>query len=151
MKQITINTDHISGVGALGLFQQQGLQRGDRLRVVRRTAQAQEAWITCVMLVMLAANYFLRRKSTEATATEAEELMTQATKNRKGLVALQEELRSDFDVTVDVEPAVDEDREFWNLMGLHSFSRAYSEDEPDISKITLLEPNPDYVPWKPEP
>lgn len=26
---------------------------------------------------------------------------------------------------------------------------AYSEDEPDISGITLLEPNPEYKPWKP--
>ena len=29
-------------------------------------------------------------------------------------------------------------------------SVAYGEDEPDISGITLQEPNPDYKPWKPE-
>ena len=150
MKQITIDTGSTTGVAAISIFQKEGLQRGDTLRIVRRTAQAQDAWVTCVMLVMLAANYFLKKKPTGSQTQATDELMSEVAKNRKGLTDLREDLRSTFDVNVNVEPAVDEDREFWNLMGMHSLARAYSEDEPDISNMTLLEPNPDYVPWKPE-
>ena len=60
-------------------------------------------------------------------------------------------MKSEFNVSVQVEgDVVDEDREFWNQMGLRGLARAYGDDEPDISGMTLLEPNPDYIPWKPE-
>lgn len=38
------------------------------------------------------------------------------------------------------------DREFWTRLGATGLTRAYGEDEPDISGITLLEPNPEYKP-----
>ena len=44
------------------------------------------------------------------------------------------------------------DQEIADMMAVaNAFAvTAYSEDEPDISGITLLEPNPEYKPWKPE-
>ena len=38
------------------------------------------------------------------------------------------------------------EREEWAHFGLLNMSSAYSDDEPDISKLTLREPNPDYNP-----
>ncbi|MBK9148305.1 MAG: hypothetical protein IPM12_10895 [Flavobacteriales bacterium] len=42
------------------------------------------------------------------------------------------------------DEAHDADREFWQRIGAMGLSRAYSDSEPDISGITLLEPNPEY-------
>ena len=36
--------------------------------------------------------------------------------------------------------------EFWSQIAAAGIMRAYDEHEPDISGITLLEPNPDYKP-----
>lgn len=38
----------------------------------------------------------------------------------------------------------DEDREFWTKLSATGLVRAYGSNEPDISGITLLEPNPQY-------
>ena len=42
----------------------------------------------------------------------------------------------------------EEEREDWLKLGMRNFERIYAEDEPDISQITLKEPNPAYNPWK---
>ncbi len=39
-----------------------------------------------------------------------------------------------------------EERDFWKEVATHGLQRAYSAEEPDISGITLLEPNPTYKP-----
>jgi len=147
MKQIVIDTGSTTGVGAFGLFEKEGLQRGDTLRIVRRPSLSQEAWLAVVVLVITAANYFLKRKHAGTKTPAADELMREVAGNDKGVMDLQEDLKKEFDVTVQMEPA-DNDREFWREMGLHAMARGYSADEPDISHITLLEPNPDYRPWK---
>lgn len=38
------------------------------------------------------------------------------------------------------------DRAFWATLAAEGLTRAYGTDEPDISGITLLEPNPDHKP-----
>jgi len=38
----------------------------------------------------------------------------------------------------------DGDRAFWQQISAAGLERAYGTNEPDISGITLLEPNPDY-------
>ncbi|MEZ4759922.1 MAG: hypothetical protein R2810_09050 [Flavobacteriales bacterium] len=40
----------------------------------------------------------------------------------------------------------EEDRAFWQQLAGAGLSKAFGHDEPDISGITLLEPNPEYRP-----
>lgn len=150
MKQITIDTGSTSGIGAFGLFEKEGFAVGDTLRIVRRPAHSQDAWVAVMMVVLVAANYFLRKKPAGTATPAADVLVNEIARNVKNAATMRHELKSEFDVNVQVEGEVDEDREFWNRVGLWGLARAYGDDEPDISGITLLEPNPDYVPWKPE-
>lgn len=39
---------------------------------------------------------------------------------------------------------LESDRNFWQQIAETGLERSYAADEPDISGITLLEPNPDY-------
>lgn len=148
MKQIVIDTGSTSGLAAFGLFEREGLQRGDTLRIVRRPKLSQEAWVAVVLLVMIAANYFLKRKQGAGKVPAADDLMSEVAGTDKGVAALQEDLKNEFDVKVEMEPGPDGDREFWSQVGVMGMARGYAENEPDISQITLLEPNPHYKPWK---
>jgi hypothetical protein len=147
MKQIVINTGSQAGTAAYGLFRREGLAQGDSLMLMRMPGLPQETWLTMVMLVMLAARHFLKGKGD--AEPKADELLLDLRANH-GAYALKKELMEEFNVEVILDPEDDEEREFWGNVGLWSLDRAYAEDEPDISHITLLEPNPDYVPWKPE-
>jgi len=147
MKQVTIDTGSTSGLGAFGVFRREGLQPGDTLRIVKRPALSQEAWAMLLLLVMQAAAYFLRKKT--ATEPAADELMNEVARSGKGLADLQAELKAEHNVNVETEPALDDDHDAWREFGMAALNRAYAEDEPDISHITLLERNPDYRPWKP--
>ena len=149
MKQIVIDTGSTTGIGAFGLFEKEGLQRGDTLRIVRRPSLSQEAWLAAVMWIMTAANFFLKKKATAGQPPAADDLLNEVAKSGKGLADLQKELKAEHDVSVETDPPVDDDYTTWREFGLHALDRAYSDDEPDISHITLLEPNPDYKPWKP--
>ena len=40
----------------------------------------------------------------------------------------------------------EDERQFWAAISAAGLNRAYGDQEPDISGITLLEPNPDYGP-----
>lgn len=40
--------------------------------------------------------------------------------------------------------ASDDERRFWAELGAAGLNRGYTDQEPDISGITLLEPNPDF-------
>ena len=44
------------------------------------------------------------------------------------------------------EKTEDAELEDWMRIGVQQISDAYGDDEPDISQITLKEPNPDYNP-----
>ncbi len=147
MKQIVINTGSQAGTTAYGLFQREGLEPGDSLLLMRMPRLPQDTWLAMVMLVMLTARHFLKAK--DAGEPKADELLLDLRANH-GAQALKKELKEEFNVDVILDPEYDDEREFWANVGLWGLSRAYAEDEPDISHITLLEPNPDYVPWKPE-
>ncbi len=149
MKQIVIDTGNTSGIAAFGLFEREGLQPGDTLRIVRRPKLSQEAWVALVLLVMIAANYFLKKKQTVGKAPAADDLMTEVASTDKGMADLQQGLKDDFNVKVETDPPVDDDYDSWREFALYNMNLAYGPDEPDISHITLLEPNPDYKPWKP--
>ncbi|MCO6481370.1 MAG: hypothetical protein J5I62_01115 [Flavobacteriales bacterium] len=146
MKQIVINTESQAGTTAYGLFQREGLAPGDSLLLMRRPRLPQDTWLTMVMLVMLAARHFLKRKG--SGEPRADELLLELRSNN-GAQELRKELKEEFNVEVILDPEADDEREFWANVGLWGLSRAYAEDEPDISQIKLLEPNPDYIPWKP--
>ncbi len=62
----------------------------------------------------------------------------------KKLLELAKKLRLKTKV-VDVKKE-DQEREDWMRMGVQNISSAYSNDEPDISGLTLMEPNPKYKP-----
>lgn len=147
MKQIVINTESQAGTAAYGLFQREGLAPGDSLLLMRRPQLPQDTWLTMVMLVMLAARHFLKAKG--AAEPKADELLLDLRANQ-GAQALKKELKDAFNVDVILDPEADDERAFWTNVGLWGLSRAYAEDEPDISHIKLLEPNPEYIPWKPE-
>ena len=147
MKQITIDTGSTNGVGAFGMFQKEGLQPGDTLLVVRRPSLSQEAWAMMLLLVMQAATYFL--KKTTATQPAADDFMNEVARSGKGLADLRAELKAEHNVLVETDPPMDDDYDTWREFAVVALNRAYADDEPDISHITLLEPNPDYEPWKP--
>lgn len=148
MKQITIDTGNTSGLGAFGVFQKEGLQPGDTLRIVKRPSLSPETWAIMLLLVMQAANYFLRKKSNTGRP-DADDFMNDVAQNGKGLADMQAVLKMDHNVKVETDPPLDDDYEAWRQFGMAALNRAYSDDEPDISNITLLEPNPEYKPWKP--
>lgn len=58
--------------------------------------------------------------------------------------ALTEEERSAINAKLAARSGSDEDREFWTKLAATGLARAYGSSEPDISGITLLEPNPQY-------
>ena len=147
MKQIVIDTSSQAGTTAYGVFQREGFAPGDSLLLLRMPRLPQDTWLAMVMLVMLAARHFL--KVNGASEPKADELLLDLRANQ-GAQALKKELKEEFDVEVILDPEHDDEREFWANVGLMGLARAYADDEPDISAITLLEPNPDYVPWKPE-
>lgn len=147
MKQIVINTGSQAGTTAYGLFRREGLAPGDSLLLMRMPRLPQDTWLAMVMLVMLTARHFLKAK--DAGEPKADELLLDLRANH-GAQALKKELKEEFNVEVILDPEYDDEREFWANVGLWGLSRAYADDEPDISHITLREPNPDYVPWKPE-
>jgi len=149
MKQIVIDTETVAGTAAFGLFQREGLVPGDALRIMRRPRLQQDAWVAMVMLVMLAAKHFLRHRAQGGAEPKADELL-QDLRLVNGAEALRKELKDEFSVEVIIDAELDADREFWTNVGLWGLSRAYADDEPDISHIKVLEPNPDYIPWKPE-
>ena len=149
MKQITIDTGSTSGVAAFSIFQKEGLERGDTLRIVRRPSLSQEGWVMLVLLIMNAASYFLKKKSGGKQAPEVDDFMTELAQSSMGVADLRKELKQEHDLQVETDPPVDDEYDAWRQFAAYAMSRAYSEDEPDISHITLLEPNPDYKPWKP--
>lgn len=149
MKQIVIDTETVAGTAAFGLFRREGFGPGDALRIMRRPRLPQDAWVAMVMLVMLAARHFLKSKPESDDEPKADDLLKDLRLSH-GAEALKSELKKEFNVEVIIDPEMDDEREFWANVGLWGLSRAYADDEPDISHIKLLEPNPDYVPWKPE-
>lgn len=146
MKQIVIDTGNITGLTAYALFEKEGLQPGDTVRILKWPKLSQEAWVALVVMVMIAADYFLKKKVEKAPLAEA--LMNELSSTEQGVAELRSDLKKEFDVRVEMEPSIDADRDFWRELGLKAMARGYSVDEPDISHITLLEPNPDYKPWK---
>jgi hypothetical protein len=148
MKQMVIDTGNTSGLAAFGLFEREGFQPGDTLRIVRRPDLSQEARVALVLLVMIAANYFLRKKPTGGKPPAADDLMSAVAATDKGVADLQADLKNEFGVQVEMGPDRDGDRAFWSQVGALGMASGYAEDEPDISRITLLEPNPLYKPWK---
>jgi len=36
----------------------------------------------------------------------------------------------------------------WYSIAIQSMAKTYSDDEPDYSDVTLMEPNPEYKAWK---
>lgn len=149
MKHITIDTGSTDSLGAFTLFEREDLRPGDTLRIVRRPSLRQEAWLAMVLIVMTLANAFLKGRFARTRPPDPDDLLRALAEDPNGIVDLRQELRTKHGVDVQFEPALDEDREFWNRLGLLGLSRAYGPNEPDISHITLLEPNPDYRPWKP--
>ncbi|MGV9012960.1 MAG: hypothetical protein ACOH13_10245 [Flavobacteriales bacterium] len=149
MKQIVINTETLAGTAAFALFQREGLMPGDALRILRRPRLPQDSWVAMVMLVMLTAKYFLRQRSQGDGEPTADHLLKEL-RLTNGAEALKKELQDEFDVDVTLDPELDADREFWSNVGLWGMSAGYADDEPDISHIPILEPNPDYIPWKPK-
>ncbi len=150
MKQIVIDTGNTTGLAAFGLFAKEGLKAGDTVRILKRPKLSQEAWVALVLLVMVAANYFLKRKPANNVVLGADDLITELAKSDKGVAALQQELKADHDVNVETDPPVDPEYDSWREFALQTLNRGYADNEPDISHITLLEPNPDYRPWKPD-
>jgi hypothetical protein len=63
-----------------------------------------------------------------------------------GASQLSDEERSAIASRLAGTAASDEERRFWAQVAGAGLMRAYGEHEPDISGITLLEPNPDYEP-----
>ena len=97
MKQITIDTGSTTGLGAFGVFQKEGLQPGDTLRIVKRPSLSPDSWAVLLLLVMQAANYFLKRKNTTAPPA-ADDLMNEVARSGKGLADLQAELKAEHNV-----------------------------------------------------
>ena len=88
MKQITIDTGSTSGIGAFGLFEKEGFAVGDTLRIVRRPAHSQDAWVAVMMVVLVAANYFLHKKSASAAIPAADVLVDEIARNAKNVATM---------------------------------------------------------------
>lgn len=43
---------------------------------------------------------------------------------------------------------VTEERNKWVELAVQGLAKNYSDDEPDYSDVVLMEPNPEYKPWK---
>ena len=149
MKQVVINTETEAGTAAFALFRREELVPGDTLRIMRRPRLPQDSWVALVMLVMLTAKYFLRQRSQGDREPKADDLLKDL-RMTAGAEALKKELKEEFNVDVILDPEPDAEREFSSHVGLWAMAAGYADDEPDISHIPILEPNPDYIPWKRE-
>lgn len=53
------------------------------------------------------------------------------------------------DLEKDAPQPADKEHDQWADLAMQGLAKAYSDDEPDYSDLTLKEPNPEYKPWKP--
>lgn len=102
----------------------------------------QQLWLLALVY------WYMTGFTQEQNENAATKLLDDLFKKYESPEQLESELKKEFNVTVTKE-FVDPDRTFWGAAGMQGLAKAYASDEPDISGITLLEPNPDYKPWKP--
>jgi hypothetical protein len=126
------------------LLKKKNVKRGDKVKLV-----ADEAWTTVAMMgalmVVVLALYMLQDKRKKLDA--AQKLLDDLYKDYKSPEELEAQIKQEYDVTVEIEDG-DGEKKFWKETAARGMAKAYGNDEPDYSDVKLLEPNPQYKPWK---
>jgi hypothetical protein len=129
------------------LLKKKNVKRGDKVKLV-----ADEAWTTMAMMgalmVVVLALFMIQDKRKKSEA--AQKLLDDLYKDYQSPEELEAQIKKEYDVTVEIQDN-DDERKFWNETGARGMAKAYSKDEPDYSDVKLLEPNPQYKPWKKAP
>lgn len=132
----------------LAVLEQEGLQQGDDLKVVQKVTPGAENIMAVVIIVLMAALWYMSRKARQEKERIAAEILDDVFGKYNSAEELEKELKEEFNISVTTEtlPAAPSD---WSHMSMGTFERAaYGDDEPDISHIAVREPNPEYKPWK---
>lgn len=148
MKQIVIDTEETRlPKEVYDLLAESEFSPGDQVKIISELEKPDSVVMWVGLILLLA----MRSFKMPSGSGFGEQILTDLFAGYSGPEALERELKEVYDVTLTVEyrPAADPEVESWRQFGLQNLNRAYGPDEPDISHLKVLEPNPHYKPWKP--
>lgn len=123
-------------------FQQKDVKKGDTVKVLadRSTSLVRSVLITMVMMAVIF--HFDKKKRQE----EGDKLLKNVF-DGMAVEEIEKQVEQQYGINIEIHEGDDEERQFWQQAGLKSMEKEYG-DEPDYSDIKLMEPNPEYKPWK---
>lgn len=147
MKTLELNINDIHSANELvDLLSMNNTTEGDTLKLFN--AESKNDFILIGLLIIVAAAlvyYFEKEKSKRQQ--EGEKILESLFAG-KNADEIEKQIKDEYGIIIEIENASETEREFWNKIAITNLSKAYHPDEPDYSEITLLEPNPNYQPWK---
>ena len=127
------------------LLKKRKIKRGDKVKLVtdEQLTQTSVMWALIIFVIALVPLLDRKRKTEDAA-----KLLDDLFKDYKSPQELEAQIKKEYNVMVEVEQGTDEERQFWQEVSAKGMANAYDKNEPDISDLKLLEPNPKYKPWK---
>jgi hypothetical protein len=121
------------------------VKRGDTLKVT--TEQYQQTILMALSLIVVMALFYFYKKKGEREE-EGGKILEGIFKEGATVEDIEKQVEKEYGIKIEVETKPDEERDFWYKLSAQNLSRAYGIDESDYSDVTILEPNPNYKPWK---
>jgi len=148
MQTITINPGKYKTRNDLLLYlKKERLKKGDKVQILT-TDRDMERFQAIVIVVLLVIMYVLFKQKELKNETQAfsDKILNDLFEG-KDIEEIEKEIEKEYDVNIEVTQVPNEEleeRKFWQSIGQKSFQKAYSDNEPDYSNATVLEPNPKY-------
>lgn len=147
MKTLELNINNIHSANELvELLSKNKTAEGDTLKLLNAEGKNDFTLIGLWILVAAAIIYYFEKEKSKRMQ-EGEKIL-QSLFTGKNAEEIEKQIKDEYGINVEIEYAPETEKEFWNKIAMTNLSKVYHPDEPDYSEITLLEPNPNYQPWK---
>lgn len=139
----------------LSFLAKENLRKGDRLDLVVRKEQKEHdlAFLGLLLLLgLVLLTYFGEQEQTKNRVEDGENILKKLFEEGQA-EKMEKNLESKYGIEIGVVRTIeeaDDDDDAWRDAAPILMNNAYDDDEPDYSDVPLLEPNPNYRPWKKE-
>ena len=125
-------------------LRKKNLRKGGTVKLISDKKSTDTNWMSAMMMLGIAFSLFFKKKTERA----GEQLLNDLLTDYKSTDELKNHIEKAYGVLIEKEEKNDEEELDFKKLALQNLARAYDIDEPDLSGVTLSEPNPSYQKWK---
>jgi predicted nucleic acid-binding protein len=123
-------------------FRQKRVQKGDSVTILAEGTKILNRTALFTLVLIALVYYFDIKKKKQ----EADKILENVFSGMP-VEEIEKQVEKEYGISIEIKEQDDEERKFWQQAALQSMAKEY-DDEPDYSDIQLMEPNPEYKPWK---